>query len=80
MKLLQIILYENRRVLTTAQIAESYGTNSDHISKNFSENKDRYKEYKHYIKLEGKELLNFQKAQLQLQISNMARVSVIPMD
>jgi len=74
MKLLQIILYENRRVLTTAQIAESYGINSDQISKNFSENKDRYKEYKHYIKLEGKELLYFRKAQQQLQISNMARV------
>lgn len=74
MKLLQIILYKNLRVLTTAQIAERYGTNSDHISKNFSQNKDRFKEYKHYIKLEGEELLYFRKAQQQLQISSIARV------
>lgn len=74
MKLLQIILYKNLRVLTTAQIAERYGTNSDHISKNFSQNKDRFKESKHYIKLEGEELLYFRKAQQQLQISSIARV------
>ncbi|WP_337982617.1 ORF6N domain-containing protein [Lysinibacillus sp. C5.1] len=73
MKLLQIILYENCRILTTAQIAESYGTISDHIYKNFSENKDRYKEYKHFIKLEGKELLNFRETQQHLQISNQGR-------
>lgn len=74
MKLLQIILYENRPVLATAQIAESYGTISEHIYKNFSENKDQYKEYKHFFKLEGKELLNFRKTQQQLHISKMARV------
>lgn len=71
---LNIIVHQNRRVLTTAQIAESYGTNSDRISKNFSENKHRYEESKHYIKLEGDELLYFRKSEPQLQISNMARV------
>lgn len=71
---LQVIVHENRRVLTTAQLAESYGTNSDRISKNFSENKTRYKEGKHFVKLEGEALLNFRKTESQLKISNMARV------
>lgn len=74
MNQLNIIVHHNRRVLTTAQIAESYGTNSDRISKNFSENKHRYEESKHYIKLEGDELLYFRKSEPQLQISNMTRV------
>lgn len=53
---LQITEYKDIRVLTTQQIAEAYGTNSDIISRNFSNNKDRYKEGKHYICLKGKEL------------------------
>lgn len=53
---LTITEYNNVRVLTTHQIAEAYETNSDIISRNFANNKDRYKEGKHYICLKGNEL------------------------
>ena len=56
---LTVISQNGQRVLTTAQLAESYGTNADRISKNFSENKIRYKEGKHFTKLEGDELKEF---------------------
>lgn len=53
---LKITEYNNIRVLTTQQIAEVYGTNADVISRNFSNNKERYTEGKHYICLTGDEL------------------------
>lgn len=73
MNQLQVIVHRQARVLTTGQLAESYGTNSDRISKNFSENKARYKEGKHFFKLEGEELLHFRNSEPQLQVSKMAR-------
>lgn len=48
-----------QRVLTTAQLAESYGTESKRITNNFSENKRRYEEGKHYFSLEGEALKEF---------------------
>lgn len=56
---LQITEYKDIRVLTTQQIAEAYGTEPKVIQKNFERNKDRYKEGKHYIPLQGEELKDF---------------------
>ncbi|UPW82364.1 ORF6N domain-containing protein [Lysinibacillus sp. Ag94] len=56
---LQIIVHDNRRVLTTTQIAESYETENKVISNNFNRNKDRYKEGKHYIALTGESKREF---------------------
>lgn len=56
---LKITEYKGIRVLTTQQIAEAYGTDTKIISKNFSRNKERYIEGKHFICLEGKELKEF---------------------
>lgn len=53
---LTVTEYRNIRVLTTQQIADAYGTNTDVISRNFSNNKERYTEGKHYICLLGDEL------------------------
>lgn len=53
---LTITEYKDIRVLTTQQIAEAYGTNADVISKNFTNNKGRYTEGKHFICLTGEEL------------------------
>ena len=52
---LTITEYNDIRVLTTQQIAEAYGSNTDTITKNFNRNKDRYVEGKHYIALDGDE-------------------------
>ncbi|MBQ1453256.1 MAG: ORF6N domain-containing protein [Ruminococcus sp.] len=56
---IQVIEMQGVRVLTTAQLAESYGTDSKVISYNFNHNKDRYEEGKHYICLTGDELRAF---------------------
>ena len=71
---LQVIEYQSQRVLTTAQLAESYGTESDRISKNFHENKERFKEGKHFFKLTGDDLLHFRNSEPQIEVSNMTRV------
>lgn len=59
MQLPQMTEYQEMRVLTTSQIAEMYGTDSKTISYNFSYNRKKYVEGKHYIKLEGAELKAF---------------------
>lgn len=48
-----------QRVLTTAQLAESYGTDSKVISYNYSNNKNRYTEGRHYYRLRGDALRAF---------------------
>ena len=56
---LQITEYKDIRVLTTQQIAEAYGTDTNAITKNFNRNKDRYTEGKHFIALSGDEKNDF---------------------
>lgn len=56
---IQVIEQQGVRVLTTAQLAESYGTNRKVISYNFNNNKDRYEEGKHYICISGDEKRKF---------------------
>lgn len=56
---LTIIEQEGQRVLTTAQLAESYGATDRKIVDNFNNNKTRYKEGKHFILLSGNELKEF---------------------
>ncbi|MEC1104837.1 ORF6N domain-containing protein [Bacillus paralicheniformis] len=56
---LSIIEKNNQRVLTTAQLAESYGTDNKRIANNFNENKHRYKQGKHFFLLEGEDLKRF---------------------
>ena len=52
----QIIRFKNVPVVTTAQLAEFYGTEQINIKQNFSRNLERFVEGKHYFKLEGVEL------------------------
>ena len=56
---LMVIERQGLRVLTTAQLAECYGTDTKVISYNYNHNKDRYEEGKHYICLTGDELRAF---------------------
>ena len=50
---LPIMEVNGTRVLTTAQLAECYGTKVQIVTNNFNRNKQRYEEGKHYIKLSG---------------------------
>lgn len=54
-----IIEQNGARVLTTNQIAESYGTDNRRISENFNANKNRYTEGKHFFLLQGQQLKTF---------------------
>lgn len=56
---LTVIERENQRVMTTAVLAEEYGTTERRISENFSRNADRYIVGKHYYCLEGEDLQKF---------------------
>ena len=56
---LKVTEYHGIRVLTSAQVAQMYETDTKTISYNFSYNKQKYTEGKHYIKLEGIELKEF---------------------
>ena len=51
--------HNGQRVLTTAQLAEAYGTDVKVISKNFNRNKDRFIEGVHFYRLTGNELEKF---------------------
>ena len=59
MQNLFVIESRGQRVLTSAQIAECYGTTVDCIKQNFHANKIRFIERKHYIALVGNELKEF---------------------
>ena len=61
MRQLQVIVHDNRRVLTTNQLAESYGATDRKIVDNFNNNKERYKEGKHFILLTGDDLKRFKR-------------------
>ncbi|MCG8395721.1 phage antirepressor KilAC domain-containing protein [Bacillus atrophaeus] len=56
---LTVVEQNGQRVLTTAQLAEAYGADKQQITNNFNRNKNRYKEGKHYIALEGEEKNRF---------------------
>ena len=53
MQLPTIIEQSGQRVLTTAQLAEMYETDSKVISNNFNRNRERYTEGKHFYCLTG---------------------------
>ena len=63
------IEFKNQRIMTTSVIAESYGTTEKVISNNFNNNKDKYKEGKHYFLLQGEELKQFKSKSLNLGIA-----------
>lgn len=59
MQNLQVIEVRGQRVLTTKQIAEAYGTDSERIKLNYRYNKKRFEIGKHLIPIEDSELREF---------------------
>lgn len=53
------VYYRDQKVITTESLAVGYGADARNIQDNFSNNKDRFVEGKHYFKLEGAELHAF---------------------
>jgi hypothetical protein len=58
---LQIVEYNNQRVLLTEQMAQAYGCEGRNISDNFKNNESRFLAGKHYFRLEGTELQAFKR-------------------
>lgn len=59
MQQLQVVEHSDMRVLTTAQLAKSYGTQSKIIARNFQRNEKQYVPGIHYIALTGEDLKRF---------------------
>ncbi|PNV62208.1 hypothetical protein C0033_08825 [Clostridium sp. chh4-2] len=59
MRNFQLVEIEGKRVLTTSQLAQSYGTTRQVISNNYTRNRERYIVGKHFIPLEGQPLKEF---------------------
>ena len=51
--------WNGERVITTAQLADVYGTDVNNVQNNFNRNKGRFQEEKHFYLLEGAELKVF---------------------
>lgn len=64
MQLPQTVEMKGIRVLTSKQLAEEYETTTDTLKKNFSRNRDRFTEGKHYISITGDKLKEFKKNQV----------------
>lgn len=69
----KIIERAGERVLTTAQLAEAYETSKSTINTNFSRNKKRYVEGKHFFFLVGEDLRAFKKS-----LTNCKELSQVP--
>ena len=54
-----VISYKDQRVCTTQQLAQLYGAEPHQLRQNYRNNKTRFEEGKHFIKLEGEELRAF---------------------
>lgn len=61
MQLPKVIEARGIRVLTTKQLANEYGAREIQISQNFTNNRGRFVEGKHYVSLSGDELREFKK-------------------
>lgn len=51
--------FKNQRIILTKTLADEYGASEKNINDNFSNNKSRFVEEKHYIKLDGQALKEF---------------------
>lgn len=54
-----VISYQDQRVCTTQQLAQLYGCADKSLSVNFENNRSRFEEGKHFVKLQGDELRAF---------------------
>lgn len=55
----QIIRFKNSPVVTTEQLSQLYGTSIYNVKMNFSRNKSKFIEGKHFFKLTGQDLKDF---------------------
>ena len=59
------IIYKGQKVIMTELLAQVYDTDVKNISKNFTRNKSKFIEAKHYFFLDGEELQEFKGSHLE---------------
>jgi hypothetical protein len=75
-----VISYKGRRVCTTQQMAKFYGCTDKNLSDNHANNRSRFVEGKHFVKITGDELRAFRSLQpdeIGSQISTKARSLIL---
>lgn len=68
-----VISYKGQKVCTTQQLAQLYGAAPHQLRQNFSNNKTRFEEGKHFIKVGGAELQDLRVDESYSHISGKAR-------
>lgn len=71
------IEHKNQRVITTKVMAEQFGTEEVNIKMNFSNNRPRFEEGKHFYKLEGAELADFKRVVNEIDDPSVKYASVL---
>lgn len=62
------VLFKGEVVITTEMLASVYETDTNNIQANFTRNKDKFEEDKHYILLQGAELKEFKNQPTNSQV------------
>lgn len=70
---LQPMEFDDQRILTSKQLAEIYETTEGNISNNFNNNKNHFKEGKHYYFLKGEQLKQFLQS-YEIGVQNPSKV------
>ncbi|MGO5075223.1 ORF6C domain-containing protein [Clostridium sporogenes] len=73
---IQPVEVEGQRVLTTEQLAQVYEVEPIRVQQGFNRNQDKFKEGKHYFKLEGAKLKDFKTTYLK-DNSSMLRINCL---
>ena len=76
---LEKIEYGDDLVLTTEQLAEAYECTPLMIQQNYANNKERFKEGKHFFKLEGDTLRDFKASMGDSKISSTLKFTSVLM-
>lgn len=75
---LPTITYREQPVITTALLAEFYGTTNENVRQNFQRNEERFVDGVHFFKVQGEELTSFRARLADLQPSN-SHLQIDPM-
>ncbi len=70
---LEMMTYKSEPVVTTQQLSEFYDSPETNMASNFSRNKSRFKEGRHFFKVSGSDLKDLRITFSDLQISPKAR-------
>ena len=74
---LTILIFNQKRVITTKDLAKQFGTKDTNIKTNFNNNRLRFVEGKDYFKLDGPELKEFKRLMTNINDPSIKYASVL---